>query len=213
MKDIYPASPEWRVSRWLNSKVPLSLGALRGKVVMVSAFQMLCPGCVSESLPQALRVREAFSEAELAVVGLHTVFEHHDAMTPISLAAFLHEYRITIPVGVDEANPCDPIPMTMQAYAMRGTPTTLLFDRSGRLRRNVFGHIPDLRLAADIMALVGETNLSGGSATTNESAVCTPEDCGVQDYVTQAALPFYCSKSRTTACFPCERSAEGLSAR
>ena len=70
--------------------------------------------------------------------------------------------------------------MTMQAYAMRGTPTTLLFDRSGRLRRNVFGHIPDLRLAADIMALVGETNLSGGSATTNESAVCTPEDCSDQ---------------------------------
>ena len=74
MKDIYPASPEWRVSRWFNSEAPLSLGALRGKVVMVSAFQMLCPGCVSESLPQALRVREAFSEAELAVVGLHTVF-------------------------------------------------------------------------------------------------------------------------------------------
>lgn len=181
MKDIYPASPEWRVSRWFNSEAPLSLGALRGKVVMVSAFQMLCPGCVSESLPQALRVREAFSEGDLAVVGLHTVFEHHEAMTPTSLAAFLHEYRITIPVGVDEANPCDPIPVTMQAYAMRGTPTTLLFDRSGRLRRNVFGHIPDLRLAADIMALVGETNLSGGSATTNESAVCTPEDCGVQD--------------------------------
>jgi hypothetical protein len=180
MKDIYPASPEWRVSRWFNSEAPLSLGALRGKVVMVSAFQMLCPGCVGESLPQALRVREAFSEGDLAVVGLHTVFEHHDAMTPISLAAFLHEYRITIPVGVDEANPGDPIPMTMQTYAMRGTPTTLLFDRSGRLRRNMFGHVPDLRLAAEIVALVGEINLSGGSAANSENSACTPEGCSDQ---------------------------------
>lgn len=180
MKDLYAGSPEWRVSRWFNSKAPLSLGALRGKVIVVSAFQMLCPGCVSESLPQALRVREAFSEGDLAVVGLHTVFEHHEAMTPTSLAAFLHEYRITIPVGVDEANPAGPIPLTMQAYAMRGTPTTLLFDRSGRLRRNMFGHVPDLRLAAEIVALVGEINLSGGSAANSENSACTPEGCSDQ---------------------------------
>ena len=58
MKDIYPASPEWRVSRWFNSEAPLSLGALRGKVAMVSAFQMLCPGCVAQGLPQAQRIAQ-----------------------------------------------------------------------------------------------------------------------------------------------------------
>lgn len=181
MKDLFLASPEWRVSRWFNSEAPLSLDGLRGKVVMVSAFQMLCPGCASEGLPQAKRVRQAFSKGDLAVVGLHTVFEHHAAMTPASLEAFLHEYRITFPVGVDQADSSSPIPLTMQAYAMRGTPTTLLFDRSGRLRRNVFGHIPDLRLGAEIMALVGETGLLGGAAASYQNAACTPEGCGVQD--------------------------------
>jgi len=56
----------------------------------------------------------------------------------------------------------------------------LLFDRSGRLRRNVFGHIPDLRLAAEIVALVGEISLSGGSAANSENSACTPEGCSDQ---------------------------------
>lgn len=177
MKTAISASPEWRVSRWFNSEAPLSLDALRGKVVMVSAFQMLCPGCVSEGLPQARRVREGFPDDDLAVVGLHTVFEHHSAMTPVSLEAFLHEYRITFPVGVDETDSSSPIPLTMQAYAMRGTPTTLLFDRSGHLRRNVFGHVPDLRLGAEIMALIGESGLAAGTSANHQSEVCTPEGC------------------------------------
>ena len=31
--------------------------------------------------------------------------------------------------------------MTMQAYQMQGTPTLLLIDHAGRLRRQVFGHL------------------------------------------------------------------------
>jgi hypothetical protein len=40
---------------------------------------------------------------------------------------------------------------------MQGTPTLLLIDRAGRLRRQVFGHLPDLQLGAEIAALIGET--------------------------------------------------------
>src|SRR5690606_20270412 len=40
------AAPELQVSRWFNTPAPLSLAALRGRVVVVEAFQMLCPGCV-----------------------------------------------------------------------------------------------------------------------------------------------------------------------
>ena len=39
---------------------------------------------------------------------------------------------------------------------MRGTPTTLIFDRSGRLRVREFGHLDDLRLGAVIAALIAE---------------------------------------------------------
>lgn len=168
-------APSWRTSHWLNTPAPITLPSLRGKVVMVCAFQMLCPGCVSHGLPQAQRVAETFSASDVAVIGLHTVFEHHEAMTPNSLAAFLHEYRIAFPIGVDEADGAG-IPQTMRAYAMQGTPTTVLIDREGRLRRQKFGHLPDLLLGAEIMALLGEASLQSASGEV-PSGVCTPEGC------------------------------------
>lgn len=168
-------APEWRISQWLNTPAPLSLAALRGRVIVAVAFQMLCPGCVAQGLPQAQRVREAFDEKDVSVIGLHTVFEHHDAMTPISLRAFLHEYRIVFPVGVDEPDATAAIPRTMAAYQMRGTPTLLLYDRQGRLRRHMFGHASDMQLGSDVMALVGsQDDLRTGAST---GGTCTPERC------------------------------------
>lgn len=146
--------PEWQVERWFNTPAPLSLASLRGRVVVLEAFQMLCPGCVSHGLPQAQRVQRLFPADEVAVVGLHTVFEHHDAMTPVALQAFLHEYRIAFPVGVDRTSDDGPVPRTMRAYGLRGTPTLLLIDRAGRLRHHHFGQVDDLALGAQVAMLV-----------------------------------------------------------
>jgi hypothetical protein len=79
-------------------------------------------------------------------------------MTPVSLRAFLHENRIAFPVGVDApGGDADPIPLTMRAYRMQGTPTLLLIDRVGRLRRHSFGAEDDLELGAAIASLVLES--------------------------------------------------------
>jgi len=150
-------APALHVARWLNAAEPLSFDRLRGRVVLIEAFQMLCPGCVSHGLPQAQRVRETFREADVAVIGLHSVFEHHDAQTPLALAAFLHEYRIGFPVAVDAPGEDRGLPKTMAAYGMQGTPTLVLIDRPGRRRAQHFGHVPDLRLGAEIMALIAES--------------------------------------------------------
>lgn len=150
-RTIRPMPPDLFASRWFNAPGPLTLDALRGpqrRVVLVLAFQMLCPGCVSTAIPQMKKVHDAFSQDRLVVVGLHTVFEHHEAMTPVALEAFLHEYRVRFPVAVDEAVPGSPIPKTMAAYGMQGTPTLLVFDRDGRLQADHFGHIDDLALGA-----------------------------------------------------------------
>lgn len=150
-------APEWHTTAWLNSSGPLDLGYFRGRVVVLHAFQMLCPGCVAHGIPQAQRVAKLFEGAPLAVVGLHTVFEHHAAMGPESLRAFLHEYRVAFPVGIDTPGPAgDPIPCTMRAYAMQGTPTTILIDAQGRLRCQVFGVYDDLLLGAEIGTLLVE---------------------------------------------------------
>lgn len=147
-------APEWRASRWFNTPQPLSLAALRGKVVALHAFQMLCPGCVQHGLPQAARLHALFEAEDVAVIGLHTVFEHHPAMTPVALEAFLYEYRIAFPVGVDEHADGDPVPLTMRAYGLRGTPSLLLFDREGNLRRHSFGAEDDLVVGAAIGTLL-----------------------------------------------------------
>jgi hypothetical protein len=150
------APPPWTMSHWLNTPQPLSLEALRGKVIFATAFQMLCPGCVANSIPQAQKVRALFPETDLAVIGLHTVFERHEAQgTPVALEAFLHEYRIAFPVGID-ARVEGPLPVTMSAYGMRGTPTTLIYDRAGNLRAHQFGHYEDLQLGAILASLLGE---------------------------------------------------------
>jgi peroxiredoxin len=157
MNDVQNTAPDWQISAWLNSEAPLSLAALRGKVVLAGAFQMLCPGCVSDLIPQLRKAHALFKGADVAVVGLHTVFEHHDAMQPVSLKAFLHENRVSFPVGIDETNmPQHPTPKTMQLYGMQGTPTMMLIDRNGQLRRMSFGHIDDMQLGAEIMALLRE---------------------------------------------------------
>lgn len=149
-------APEFAIQSWLNTDRPLSLAALRGRVVVAFAFQMLCPGCVERSVPQARQVHAMFPAEDVAVIGLHTVFEHHDAMGPTSLKAFVHEYGITFPVGIDipSQNLQDPIPATMRLYNMQGTPTLLLIDRQGLLCKQKFGHEHDLILGAEIMALV-----------------------------------------------------------
>ncbi|WP_194456706.1 TlpA disulfide reductase family protein [Bradyrhizobium sp. CCBAU 53421] len=148
---VAPA-PEIAASRWFNTGEPLSLAALRGRPVLLHAFQMLCPGCVSHGTPQTQRAFELFRHSDLQVIGLHTVFEHHAAMTEVALEAFIHEYRLTFPIGVDEAGDGTPIPVTMQRYGMQGTPTSILIGRDGNIVHHGFGQQSDMALGAIIAA-------------------------------------------------------------
>lgn len=183
------AAPPLVVERWLNTEQSPNLADFRGRVVAIEAFQMLCPGCVSHGIPQAQRIRHTFAEDDVVVLGLHTVFEHHQAMTPVSLAAFLHEYRVGFPVAVDRPDGVG-VPRTMAAYRMRGTPTLLLIDARGSLRQHWFGQVEDLVVGAEIMRLLQERSARQPSvAATTEgesSGRCDKDGCGLDG--TAAAL-------------------------
>jgi hypothetical protein len=145
---------------------------------------MLCPGCVSHAVPQAERVHREYARAGVTVIGLHTVFEHHAAMTPVALEAFLHEYRITHPVGVDVAGENDPVPVTMRRYEMRGTPSLMLIDRAGRLRLHEFGRVDDLHLGMEIGRLLAELYpapeaAQAGADTSVRGDGCDEQGCAV----------------------------------
>jgi len=149
--------PELTTSRWFNTDKPLSLETLRGKVIVLSIFQMLCPGCVQHGLPLTKKLFKRFNSDEVAVIGLHSVFEHHKVMDADALEVFIKEYDWRFPIGIDEpentALPHSGAPKTMRAYELRGTPTILLFDRQGRLRRHYYGQPDEILLGAEIMAL------------------------------------------------------------
>lgn len=152
----YEHAKPWSISQWLNTPNAITLESLRGRVVVLHAFQMLCPGCVSHGLPQAKAIYAAFPPDKVKVIGLHSVFEHHDAMTPVALKAFVHEYRLGFPIGIDQPDAVDPIPLTMRAYGLEGTPTLILIDKSGYIRLNHFGQLDDLRVGAVIGQLLTE---------------------------------------------------------
>ena len=144
------SAPELAVARWFNTKECLTLAGLRGRPVLIHAFQMLCPGCVAHGTPQAEKAHRLFHDTDLQVIGLHTVFENHDAMTPVSLEAFIREYRFTMPIGVDEPGSDGPIPVTMSRFKMRGTPTAILIGRDGTILHHGFGQDDDMALGARI---------------------------------------------------------------
>ena len=154
-------APPLQVAHWFNTPAPVTLEQLGGRVVVLHAFQMLCPRCVSHGLPQAQRLHRLFSREQVSVVGLHTVFEHHAVMgNAAALQAFIHEYRLDFPIGMDQPDGTDGVPKTMQALNLRGTPSLVVLDKQGRVRLNHFGVIDDLQLGALVGGLIGEPALS-----------------------------------------------------
>ena len=147
--------PELAVTRWLNTKEPVTLKALKGKVVVLLAFQMLCPSCVEKALPLARKLSQRFNPEQVAVIALHTVFENHDVMTEKALQVFQKEYNWPFPIGIDKPDGVRP-PKTFATYQMQGTPSLLVFDRAGRLRRHYFGHPDEMMIAAEVMSLAIE---------------------------------------------------------
>lgn len=178
-------APELQVSEWLNTPQPLTLASLRGKVVVLHTFQIFCPGCIQVGIPQAQRIYQEFDPARVAVIGLHTVFEHHSVMGRDALEVFVHEYRLRFPIGIDkyDGQP-QGVPLTMHAYQMQGTPTLILLDKNGRVRLHKFGHVSDLTVGFSIGALLAEetensARMPAATQPNGEDAACDTDGCKV----------------------------------
>ncbi len=175
-------APEIAASHWFNIDKPLKLSDLRGKVVVIEAFQMLCPGCVAHGLPQASLIAQTFAPDQVQVIGLHTVFEHHEVQgTNAALAAFIHEYRLAFPIAIDTPQQGTPVPQTMAALNLRGTPSLIIIDQEGIIRHNHFGRPDDMAVGAQIMVLImaSQKSVIPGAANVQDSDTCRIDgDCG-----------------------------------
>ena len=152
-------APELDVDGWVGTPTPLA--SVRGHVVLIEAFQMLCAGCIYHGLPQAQRVQRLFPD--VVVVGLHTAFEHRAVTGRDALEVFVSELGISFPVAIDRHD-SDTIPITMRRYALGGTPSTIVIDRSGRVRLSHLGTLDDLALGGVLGRLLAEATSHPGPA-------------------------------------------------
>ncbi len=152
-------APELEVSEWINGG-GVTLGELRGKVVIIEFFQLWCPGCNNFSIPlMAEWAGEYFDEirrGDLVQLSIHTVFEGHDYQTPERLRSFVKEKGIDHLVGIDRHVGEDEIPLTMRRYNTMGTPAIAIIDRKGVIRFQKFGGFDVEEAEALIVQLLQE---------------------------------------------------------
>ncbi len=124
-------APEFRADlEWLNTARPLSMKALRGKVVLLDFWTYCCINCM-HNLPELKRLEQEFPQA-LVVVGVHSAKFTTEQETDNIRQAVLR-YEIDHPVVNDRDHEI------WNAYRVQAWPTTLLIDPEGRVVRGKSG--------------------------------------------------------------------------
>jgi thiol-disulfide isomerase/thioredoxin len=125
-------APEILVKHWLNSE-PLSLDALRGRVLLLEFWATWCRSCV-EVFPKVKRLHAEHADRGLHVLALTR--HYYTSPGPVESAEkelelihnYVREHALEFPVGVSEDA------TTQMTYGAVGLPTVALIDRRGIVR-------------------------------------------------------------------------------
>lgn len=109
---------------WINTPRPLSLAALRGRVVVLHFLRFSCISCL-RVVEELRRLQERFAE-EAVVVGVHCPSSEHERDHE-AVARAVARHRVDHPV-LD-----DPEGATASAYAVKAVPTVVLVNPLGRI--------------------------------------------------------------------------------
>ena len=115
---------------WYNSP-PLSIDALRGKVVLVEFWTRECINCI-DVLPHTKALYDTYAKDGLVVVGVHTP-EYDEEHDPAQLQAAIRHFKITWPVAADNDY------RIWNAYGNRFWPAIYLIDKNGRVVYSHYG--------------------------------------------------------------------------
>jgi cytochrome c biogenesis protein CcdA/thiol-disulfide isomerase/thioredoxin len=127
----YGRAPEFQgIEGWINSE-PLTLAALRGKVVVLDFWTYSCINCL-RTLPHVKAWYEAYRDDGLVIVGVHTpefAFERDRE----NVRRAVRDHGISYPVALDPAFG------TWEAWDNQYWPAKYFVDRAGRIRYAHFG--------------------------------------------------------------------------
>lgn len=137
---------------WLNTKKPLSLRGLKGKIVLLDFWTYACINCI-HILPDLKKLERKYPN-ELVVIGVHSAkFENERESQNIRNAIL--RYKIEHPVLNDKTM------RVWEEYAVKGWPTLTLIDPSGRIVRQQSGEGQYEELDAAIGKLVQDFKARG----------------------------------------------------
>jgi len=128
--------------RQLDGK-PLTLGDLRGSVVVLNFWYVNCEPCRFE-MPALQRVYDARKAGGVVVLGVDTV---DDAAT---IRTFAGQLGVRYPVAQDEDL------RTTLRYKVVDTPSTFVIDRHGVIRFKTVGPVERAELEREVAALEAE---------------------------------------------------------
>ena len=117
-------------SGWLNTDKPLSLAALKGKVVLLDFWTYGCINCI-HIIPD-LKKLEAKYPNELVVIGVHSAKFKNEKETE-NIRRIILRYEIEHPVYNDSEF------AVWQSYGVRAWPTRVLIDPAGYIIGGVSG--------------------------------------------------------------------------
>jgi thiol-disulfide isomerase/thioredoxin len=115
----------------------------RGEVVLLNFWATWCEPCREET-PGIVRLANQYKGRGLAVAG---VLMDDDKEAPVK--EFVDEYRMRYPVLVPPSD-------SSLLSAISALPTTLLFDRHGRVVRRYEGAVPESQFRRDIESTLAE---------------------------------------------------------
>lgn len=104
------APPAWSIpspSDWANTKTPVTLPSLKGKVSVVEVFRTECPHC-QDAAPVMEMLYKHYSPQGIPFVGLQSPGDYNDAGNPEnnwkSVQQWLTEKNVKYPIGFDRGS-------------------------------------------------------------------------------------------------------------
>ena len=127
-----PLAPEIPADlTWHNTDRPLSLKALRGRVLLLDFWTYCCINCI-HVLPDLAAIEDRFSDDPVVVIGVHSAKFDNEGI-PENVRQAVLRYGIRHPVVVDRDRGI------WQDWGIRSWPTMVVVDTEGRVYGSTSG--------------------------------------------------------------------------
>jgi thiol-disulfide isomerase/thioredoxin len=153
----YPKAPELQgISGYLNTKAGLTIGELKGKVVLIDFWTYTCINCI-RTLPHLRDWHDKYSDKGLVIIGVHTPeFEFEKDKNNVQDA--IEKYELKYPVVQDNDY------ATWQAFRNQYWPRKYLIDTDGFIRYDHIGEGAYAETENKIQELLLEAGMNPESA-------------------------------------------------